>query len=209
MPYASVLIRRSIWPAPAAVYREAPESIDRRLARTPWHVRLTLLAEGPRLHRMNLTFRTLHPHFVAEVSPVDLRQRSRRPNAGPDPRGDGRARRPRVPRSAVHGRRAARVRAAVRRGAPHADGEPGAREEPARRRGPQRRLEPRRERRDHEVRPAAVACTRLATVCGTRTPRSRTRRAATRCSRRRWCRPCRRTPSSPTCAPRTTRCPRR
>src|SRR5213594_2901720 len=35
---------------------------------------LTAASPGPTLSVVALTFRKLHPHFVAEVSPVDLRQ---------------------------------------------------------------------------------------------------------------------------------------
>ena len=54
-----------------------------------------------------------------------------------------------------------------------------------------------------------VACTASAIASGTRTPRSRTHRAATRCCRRASSRPWTRTPSSPTRARPTTPCPPR
>ena len=52
-----------------------------------------------------------------------------------------------------------------------------------------------------------AACTASAIACGTPTPRSRTRRGATRCCRPASFRPSTRIPSSPTCARPTTRCP--
>ena len=53
----------------------------------------------------------------------------------------------------------------------------------------------------------AAGCTGSAIACGTPTPRSRTRRAGTRCSRRKVVPPAGATPSSPTCGRPTTRWP--
>ena len=61
---------------------------------------------------MALTFRKLHPHFVAEVGPIDLRRVHDAGDARRDPRGHGRVRRPRLPRPALHRRGAARLRPA-------------------------------------------------------------------------------------------------
>ena len=66
-----------------------------------------------------------------------------------------------------------------------------------------RHLEPRRQRRSRAT--TASACSISATGSGTPTARSGRSRPSTRCCRRAPCRPAAAIPSSPTCAPPTTR----
>ena len=154
---------------------------------------------------MPLTFRKLHPHFVAEVSPVDLRRVHDRETLDEIRAG--------MDEYAVLVFRdqpftdagAARVRAALRRRAAHQDRRRRARQEPLRQRGADRHLEPGRERARSCDPTTAAACTRSAIASGTPTRRSRTRRAATRCCRRASSRRWAPTRSSPTCARPTTR----
>ena len=72
-----------------------------------------------------------------------------------------------------------------------------------------RRLQPQPRQRDVGERSTASACSRWATGCGTPTARSSGCRRAPPCSTRARSRRSAATPSSPTSAPPTTRCPRR
>ena len=101
---------------------------------------------------MALTFRKLHPHFVGEVGPIDLR-RVHDPETLAEIRAGMDEYAILVFRDQpLHRRRAARLRPAPGRRAPHQAREQRDPEEPLRQRGARRHLEPGRERRDHEVR---------------------------------------------------------